>query len=166
MCLCISISNTFTFVQPKRMMLEAEQWLEIFSYWQCKDIWALRHEVCHSFQMTPNVRFKVFKAMRIQGVVFWIVKLCTDMVGYQHFGGPCCLHLQGAQFSKTLVYHHIIKCHLVGTMILHVENWFKVWYTVAMVTINIYMHSILLILKDKFLNVTACETSLTFNVWH
>jgi hypothetical protein len=27
-------------------------------------------------------------------VVFWITTLCSD-VGYQHFKGPCCLHLQG-----------------------------------------------------------------------
>jgi len=25
-------------------------------------------------------------------VVFWIVTPCSDMVGYQQFGGPCCFH--------------------------------------------------------------------------
>jgi len=26
--------------------------------------------------------------------VFWVVMLCS-VVGYQHFRGPCCFHLQG-----------------------------------------------------------------------
>jgi len=31
--------------------------------------------------------------MKIQIEVFWLVMLCSVVVGYQHFGGPCCLHL-------------------------------------------------------------------------
>jgi hypothetical protein len=26
---------------------------------------------------------------------FWVVTPCIDVVGYQRFGGPCCLHLHG-----------------------------------------------------------------------
>jgi len=26
--------------------------------------------------------------------VFWVVMPCSIAVGYQCFGGPCCLHLQ------------------------------------------------------------------------
>jgi len=33
--------------------------------------------------------------MNIQVAVFWIVTLCSDVAGYQHFIGPCCLHIQG-----------------------------------------------------------------------
>jgi hypothetical protein len=32
-------------------------------------------------------------AMKIQDEVFWIAVLCSDVVGYKHSGGPCCLHL-------------------------------------------------------------------------
>jgi hypothetical protein len=33
--------------------------------------------------------------MKIQVVVFWVMTLCIDVVGYQCFRGPCYLHLQG-----------------------------------------------------------------------
>jgi len=31
--------------------------------------------------------------MFIQVGVFWVVTPCSVVVGYQFFGGPCCLHL-------------------------------------------------------------------------
>jgi hypothetical protein len=31
----------------------------------------------------------------IHVVVFWVMILCNDVVGYQYFEGTCCLHLQG-----------------------------------------------------------------------
>jgi len=30
-----------------------------------------------------------------QVAVFWVVTPCSHVLGYQRFGGPCCLHLQG-----------------------------------------------------------------------
>jgi len=33
--------------------------------------------------------------MKIQVQVFWIVTPRSVAVGYQRFGGTCCLHLQG-----------------------------------------------------------------------
>jgi hypothetical protein len=33
--------------------------------------------------------------VKIQIEVFWFVTVCTVEIGYQHFRGPCCLHLQG-----------------------------------------------------------------------
>jgi hypothetical protein len=32
--------------------------------------------------------------MKFQAEVFWVVTPKSVVVGYQHFGGPCCLHLQ------------------------------------------------------------------------
>jgi hypothetical protein len=40
------------------------------------------------------VRFEVFM-VKIQVEVFWSVMLCSVAVGYEHFRGPSCLHLQG-----------------------------------------------------------------------
>jgi hypothetical protein len=39
------------------------------------------------------VRFSISMEMKIQVVVLWIVTLCSDVVGYKHFGEPCYLHL-------------------------------------------------------------------------
>jgi hypothetical protein len=33
--------------------------------------------------------------VNIQVKVFWVVTLCTVVVEYQCFRGPCCLHLHG-----------------------------------------------------------------------
>jgi hypothetical protein len=38
-----------------------------------------------------DMRFEVLKA------VFWLVTTCGLVVGYQRFGRPYCLHLQGEQ---------------------------------------------------------------------
>jgi len=44
--------------------------------------------------------------MKIQVAVFWVVTPCRNVVGYQRFGGPCWLHLQGEDGgSKT---HRIV----------------------------------------------------------
>jgi hypothetical protein len=32
---------------------------------------------------------------KVQVAIFWVLRTGIDMVGYQRFGGPCCLHLQG-----------------------------------------------------------------------
>jgi hypothetical protein len=37
----------------------------------------------------------VFKQEHTQVKVSWIVKLISVVAGYQHFVGPCCLHLHG-----------------------------------------------------------------------
>jgi len=38
----------------------------------------------------------------LKAEIFWAVKPCSVMVGYQRFGGPCCLHLQGEVNSHRL----------------------------------------------------------------
>jgi len=45
--------------------------------------------------MTTFTRFEIFTAMKIQVVILWVMTPCSDVAGYQCFGGNCCLHLQG-----------------------------------------------------------------------
>jgi len=34
-------------------------------------------------------------------VIFWVVTLCSDVIGYHHFGEEsCCLHLQKSQLRR------------------------------------------------------------------
>jgi len=48
------------------------------------------------------VRFEVFMMVKIQVEVLWIVMPCNVAIGYQRFGVPCCLHLQGDGDSMVL----------------------------------------------------------------
>jgi hypothetical protein len=48
--------------------------------------------------------FETFSAVMIQVEVFWVVKSCSVVTGYQRFRGPCCLHLQ-------VSYHNATQCH-------------------------------------------------------
>jgi hypothetical protein len=61
-----------------------------------------------------DMRFVIFMVRETQAVVFWDMKLCSHVVGYQHFGGPSMpspLHFilkkVTAWSSKTLVSYHI-----------------------------------------------------------
>jgi len=40
------------------------------------------------------VNFEAFTAVIFQVEIFWFVTPCTVEIGYQLFGGPCCLYLQ------------------------------------------------------------------------
>jgi len=39
--------------------------------------------------------------MKIEVDVFWVVTLCSIVVGYQSFKGPCCLHLHGGEWPAS-----------------------------------------------------------------
>jgi hypothetical protein len=41
-----------------------------------------------------DARLEVFMAVKIQVQVIWVVTPHSFVVGYQHFGGIYCLHLQ------------------------------------------------------------------------
>jgi hypothetical protein len=48
---------------------------------------------CHC--ETNSLSFEALTAVMFHVEVFWVVTLCIVVIGYQRFGGPCCLHLQG-----------------------------------------------------------------------
>jgi len=37
--------------------------------------------------------FKILTVMKIHVVVFWVMTLCSDVVGYQRLGGSYCLQI-------------------------------------------------------------------------
>jgi hypothetical protein len=55
-----------------------------------------------------------FTAMKIQIVVFWVMILCSDVVGYQHFGGPRCIHFQGPKFWYPAISLHGITTQKIA----------------------------------------------------
>jgi len=64
------------------------------------------------------VRLKIFTAMKIQIVVFRVLTTCRNVVRYQHFRGPCCLHhlMQDGdskvlQSTGILPHHYTISEH-------------------------------------------------------
>jgi len=40
-------------------------------------------------------RHEIFKVVKIQVKISWLVMPCNVAVGYLHFRRPCCLHLHG-----------------------------------------------------------------------
>jgi len=41
--------------------------------------------------MNKRLEFEILMAMKIQVTVFWVVTMSSKVVGYQCFGGLCCL---------------------------------------------------------------------------
>jgi hypothetical protein len=55
----------------------------------CKGSWSV------SSAVNAGARLEIFTAMKVQVKEICVVMPCSDVGGYQRFGGPCCLHLQG-----------------------------------------------------------------------
>jgi hypothetical protein len=61
-------------------------------------------------------RLEVFRAVKIQVEVFWVVTPCSAIIGYQHFGEPFSYHfrvkMKVSRLSEMLVpYHNITRRH-------------------------------------------------------
>jgi len=56
--------------------------------------------------------------------VSWVLIPCSFVVGYQGFGGPCCLHLQGGRkFLDKRSIHQLLK-----KILNHRVKWHYVLY--------------------------------------
>jgi len=53
-----------------------------------------------SYVNNDDARFEVFTAVEMELMVCWFVAPCSVVVGYQRFGGPCCLRLQPWRWGK------------------------------------------------------------------
>jgi hypothetical protein len=62
------------------------------------------HYRCFTNGTAGEGSIEVFTAMLI--MVFLVVTPCSD-VGYQGFGGQCCLHLQGSRRYPTITLHDV-----------------------------------------------------------
>jgi len=59
--------------------------------------------------LNPDVSSEAFMAVMFQVEILRFITPCSVSVGYQRFGGPCCLHLRGEVTSEMLVSYHNIK---------------------------------------------------------
>jgi len=48
---------------------------------------------------------EVFTSQIQVEVFFWVVTPCSHVVGYQGFGGRCCLHLQGEDLKMEAAWY-------------------------------------------------------------
>jgi hypothetical protein len=54
-----------------------------------------------------SVRFEVFTAVKIKVVVFWVVMLCSVVVGYQHFRVKMEVKSSTKQWCPTAILHTV-----------------------------------------------------------
>jgi hypothetical protein len=81
-------------------------------------------------------KFKIFTAISVHVVVFWVLTSCNDVVGCQRFEGPCCLHLQGEdKGTKVLRNDCILPHHYTEPQppkkLISVYLMLHVWFTIV-----------------------------------
>jgi len=53
------------------------------------------------------MKIYIFMAFKINIMVLWVITLCSDVIGYQHFEGLCCLCLHSD--TGILPHHYIVS---------------------------------------------------------
>jgi hypothetical protein len=79
------------------------------------------HQCGITGRQTECVSFETFTAVMFQLKVFWVMTLCSVVVGYQCFRGLCCLHLQGhgVTTQRTLTWNRMCMTHQKWSCFLH-----------------------------------------------
>jgi len=73
-----------------------------------------------------SMRFEVYTAVKIQVEALWVVTPCSVVVGYQRFGRPCCLYLQGEIWDSRFTRRWKFKSRLYELW-RRVELWLDTW---------------------------------------
>jgi hypothetical protein len=66
--------------------------------------------------VSKYVRLHTFTAMKIYVLASWVVNLCSEVVGYQRFGGSYVLHLQVLTLCNDVGYQSF-----GGPCVLHLQ---------------------------------------------
>jgi len=75
-------------------------------------------------------RFEVFTAIKILVVFFWVVTPYRIVIGYQHFGVPCCFHhlISPWKLRHHGSFHFTVKTEAAWSISLHPEDWGSMVY--------------------------------------
>jgi hypothetical protein len=90
---------------------------------------------CYTDRATPDfctidliANFEAFTAVKVQVEVFWVVTLCSVVVGYQHFRSWCCVHLHNPeglnlqQFNWSLHHQNSIQVKCIDSHLWRVST--------------------------------------------
>lgn len=47
----------------------------------------------------------ILKAMKVSVTLFWVMAPCSEVIGYQRFGKPCCFHGVVTQDTMTEIWY-------------------------------------------------------------
>jgi hypothetical protein len=111
----------FWFVSKNWNALTTNVYKSVHFHWTNLPLSAVIYLFHEAFmkRKTNKVRFEVFTAVKTEVVIFWVVMLCSMVVGYQCFGGLCCClslgPVQGTFLQHFLLAHNITP-HLTPTL--------------------------------------------------
>jgi len=76
------------------------------------------------------VSFEAFTAVMFQVEVFWVVTPCNVVVGYQRFGGSCCLDMKNVLYQKSIYEMNVLCSNLLAFRInvyfLEISSFIKI----------------------------------------